>query len=66
MIKLTSEYLSFQLAKELRSCYFLVGNDSFLLQESEQIVLEAAQKKDFRSITVLLVIIIISDGKILF
>ncbi|WWO96668.1 MAG: DNA polymerase III subunit delta [Candidatus Dasytiphilus stammeri] len=48
MIKLTSEYLSFQLAKELRSCYFLVGNDSFLLQESEQIVLEAAQKKGFQ------------------
>ncbi|WWO96125.1 MAG: DNA polymerase III subunit delta [Candidatus Dasytiphilus stammeri] len=48
MIKLTSENLSFQLAKELSRCYFLVGNDFFLLQESEHIVFEAAKKKGFQ------------------
>ncbi|WWO95713.1 MAG: DNA polymerase III subunit delta [Candidatus Dasytiphilus stammeri] len=48
MIKLTSEHLPFQVAKELSRCYFLVGNDSFLLQESEHIVFEAAKKKGFQ------------------
>ncbi|MEI4259980.1 MAG: DNA polymerase III subunit delta [Candidatus Dasytiphilus stammeri] len=48
MIKLTSENLSFQVAKELSRCYFLVGNDSFLLQESEHTVFEEAKKKGFQ------------------
>ncbi|WWO96942.1 MAG: DNA polymerase III subunit delta [Candidatus Dasytiphilus stammeri] len=47
-MKLCSEQLIFHVCKELSSCYLLVGNDSFLLQESEDIVYEEAKKQGFQ------------------
>ncbi|VFP80428.1 DNA polymerase III subunit delta [Candidatus Erwinia haradaeae] len=47
MQKIYPEQLDAQLTKSLKTCYMLVGNEPFLLEETKNIIHAAAQKQGF-------------------
>lgn len=47
MIRLYPEQLAAQLREGLRSCYLLSGNEPLLLQESQDLIRQAAQQQQF-------------------
>lgn len=47
MIRLYPEQLAAQLREGLRACYLLSGNDPLLLQESQDLIRQAAQQQQF-------------------
>lgn len=48
MIRLYSNQLAAQLNKNLASCYFLSGNEPLILKESQDLILQEAQKQQFK------------------
>lgn len=47
MMRIFSDQLTMQLHKELHRCYFLLGNDPLLLQESQDVICRVAGEKGF-------------------
>ncbi|VTR23536.1 DNA polymerase III subunit delta [Serratia fonticola] len=47
MIRLYPEQLAAQLREGLRACYLLSGNEPLLLQESQDLIRQAAQQQEF-------------------
>lgn len=47
MIRINPEHLAAQLREGLRACYLLSGNEPLLLQESQELIRQAAQQQQF-------------------